>query len=174
MRLKRDQLGLDQIDRDILRSLQEDCKIALAKVGESVGLSAPSVVERVRRLETEGFIKGYHAVLDARRLGIDVTAFIGVSIDRPEIIEGFERRLDGLDDVLECHHVTGEHSFLLKVKTHNTQSLEALISRLRSIPGVERTHTSVVLSTPVERVALMVEPVDSEPAQDSSSAAGGG
>jgi Lrp/AsnC family transcriptional regulator, leucine-responsive regulatory protein len=156
MRIRRDDVGLDQIDRQILKELQLDCKMALAKLGEKVGLSAPSVVERIRRLESEGFINGYHAGLDARRLGIDVTAFIGLSIDRPEVISGFEKRLADLEDVLECHHVTGEHSLLLKVKTRNTQSLETLISRLRSIHGVARTHTYVVLSTPFERAELNV------------------
>jgi Lrp/AsnC family leucine-responsive transcriptional regulator len=169
MRVKRDQVGLDRIDRSILRLLQDDCKTALAKVGESVGLSAPSVVERVRRLESEGFIRGYHAVLDARRLGVDITAFIGVSIDRPAVIEGFERKLSDLDDVLECHNVTGEHSLLLKVKTRNTETLEALIARVRSIPGVVRTRTDVVLSTPIERVQLNVSSDEPEESRRSRS-----
>jgi Lrp/AsnC family leucine-responsive transcriptional regulator len=156
MRIRRDDVGLDQVDRQILNLLQVDCKIALIKLGEKVGLSAPSVVERIRRMENEGFIKGYHADLDARRLGIDITAFIGLSIDRSEVIGGFEKKVADIEDVLECHHVTGEHSLLLKVKTRNTQSLETVISRLRSIHGVARTHTYVVLSTPFERAHLNV------------------
>lgn len=156
MRIRRDDVGLDEVDRQILKLLQVDCKMALAKLGEKVGLSAPSVVERIRRLESEGFIKGYHAGLDARRLGIDITAFIGLSIDRSDVIGGFEKKVADLEDVLECHHVTGEHSLLLKVKTRNTRSLETLISRLRSIHGVARTHTYVVLSTPFERSQLNV------------------
>ncbi len=163
MKLRRDNVGLDEIDRRILQLLQEDCKTPLAKLGQQVGLSAPSVVERVRRLEAEGFVRGYHASLDAGRLGLDVTAFIGVSIDQPGVIDGFEKQLADLEDVLECHHVTGEHSLLLKVKTRNTKSLEGLISRLRSIRGVERTQTSVVLSTPVERGQLSVSAADARP-----------
>jgi len=157
MKYKRDKVGLDQIDRDILNLIQDNCKTALSKLGEEVGLSAPSVVERLRRLESEGFIKGYHALLDARRLGIDITAFIGVSVHTQVAIEGFEERMADVEDILECHHVTGEHSLLLKVKTRNTESLEQLIRIVRSIPGVARTHTSVVLSTPVERSRLGVE-----------------
>lgn len=131
-----------------------DCKLPLAKIGERVGLSAPSIVERVRKLESEGFITGYHAHLDARRLGMDITAFIGVSVVHPRSISFFETQLSQLPDVLECHHVTGGYTLLLKVKTHDTQSLERLIQALRSIEGVERTETSVVLSTKVERTAI--------------------
>lgn len=154
MRIRRDAQGLDAIDRTILAILQDDCKTPLAKIGERVDLSPPSVLERVHKLEEEGFIRGYQAALDARRLGIDVTAFIGVSIAHPTAITRFEEQLGELDDVMECHHVTGEHTLLLKVKTRDTQSLEALIRSLREIEGVERTQTSVVLSTKVERSNL--------------------
>lgn len=164
MKPRRDELGLDEIDRRILGLLQADCKAPLAKIGEKVGLSAPSVVERVRKLETEGFITGYHAKLDARRLGMDITAFIGVTIGHPEGIATFEQHLDSLQDVLECHHVTGSYTLLLKAKTRDTESLEALIRTLRSIQWVERTETSVALSTKVERpgvgaTALQTPPV---------------
>jgi Lrp/AsnC family transcriptional regulator, leucine-responsive regulatory protein len=157
MRSKRDPQGLDEIDRRILETLQADCKVALSRVGEQVGLSAPSVVERVRKLENEGFIQGYHARLNARRLGLDVMAFISVWTAHPQVIKDFGAMLTKLsefDDVLECHHVTGDPSLLLKVKTRNTQSLERLISALRSLAGVERTETNVVLSTLVERPGL--------------------
>jgi Lrp/AsnC family leucine-responsive transcriptional regulator len=168
MRLRRDELGLDDIDRRILAVLQADCKTPLAKVGEQVGLSAPSVVERVRKLEAEGFIRGYHAQLDARRLGLDVTAFIGVSIAHPRAIESFESQLANVGDVLECHHVTGGHTLLLKVKTHNTESLERLISALRSMDGVDRTETSVVLSTKRESHALGSESLGLKPSEASA------
>jgi Lrp/AsnC family leucine-responsive transcriptional regulator len=154
MRPKRDLQGLDEIDRRILEMLQADCKVALARVGEQVGLSAPSIVERVRKLENEGFIEGYHARLNARRLGLDVTAFISVWTAHPRVIKDFAGRLSEFEDILECHHVTGDPTLLLKVKTRNTQSLERLISSVRSLSGVERTETNVVLSTLVEGTGL--------------------
>ena len=160
MKPRRTGLGLDDIDRHILVLLEEDCKLPLAKVGEKVGLSAPSVVERVRKLEAEGFIAGYHAHLDARRLGLDITAFIGVSVGHPQGIAIFEQQLEHLPEVLECHHVTGGYTLLLKVKARNTQALEGLIRKLRSIEGVERTETSVALSTKVERTAVAETALD--------------
>ena len=109
------------------------------------------------KLERAGVITGYHAVVDGRRLGLDLTAFIGVSINYPKMIESFEREVDLMPAVLECHHVTGAHSLLLKVKTWNTRSLESLISRIRSIEGVLRTDTMVVFSTHTERTVVPVE-----------------
>lgn len=165
MKPRRNGAGLDDIDRRILGLLQTDCKTPLAKIGEKVGLSAPSVVERVRKLEAEGFVTGYHAALDVRKLGIDITAFIGVSVTHPKGIATFEQQVGQLSDVLECHHVTGGYTLLLKVKTRNTTSLEALIRTLRSIEGVDRTETSVVLSTKVERAGVGITLLLNTPAE---------
>jgi len=146
----------DSIDLQIITVLQESGRIALTKLAEQVGLSAPSVIERVKKLEDGGVITGYHASVDARMLGKDVTAFIGVSIGHPRALGMFERSVAQLEDVLECHHVTGEHTVLLKVKTNNTASLELLIRAIRSIDGVARTETMVVLSTQTERTQICV------------------
>ncbi|HYB91492.1 MAG TPA: Lrp/AsnC family transcriptional regulator [Candidatus Binataceae bacterium] len=160
MKLGSDSPELDAIDLQILNVLQEHGRIPHVKLAEQVGLSAPSVIERVKKLEDTGIITGYHASVDARRLGKDVTAFIGVSIAHPKAVLLFEQAIDQIDDVLECHHVTGQHSVLLKVKTDNTSSLERLISTIRSIEGVARTETMVVLSTHIERVMIPVHATD--------------
>ncbi len=154
----------DTIDLQIISVLQEHGRIPLAKLAEQVGLSAPSVIERVKKLEDSEVITGYHAVVNARKLGKDVTAFIGVSIGHPRTIGLFEQTVALLDDVLECHHVTGEHTVLLKVKTHNTASLEQLIRTIRLIDGVTRTETMVVLSTHTERTQISVYQEDSQEA----------
>ncbi len=103
-------------------------------------------------------IRGYTAILDARKLGKDITAFIGVSINHPKLIGKFEKEIDHLEDLQECHHVTGEHTLLLKVKTNNTSTLEELISKIRSIEGIAHTETSVVLSTHTEGSRLALRP----------------
>ena len=149
---------LDDIDLRLLMLLQEDCRTPLARLGGQVGLSAPAVLERIKKLEAANVITGYRAILDGRRVGLDITAFIGVLISHPNSIDDFERDVITFDDVLECHHVTGEHTLLLKVKAANTSALEQLISRIRSIEGVGRTETMVVLSTHIERVQLAVRP----------------
>src|SRR5258707_7463372 len=98
----------DTIDLQIIAILQDHGRIPLVKLGEQVGLSAPSVNERVKKLEDGGVIIGYHATVDATRLGKDVTAFIGVSIAHPETSSLLEESLGLVDDVLQLHHVTGE------------------------------------------------------------------
>jgi Lrp/AsnC family leucine-responsive transcriptional regulator len=154
----------DAIDFQIIDALQEHGRIPHAKLADQVGLSAPSVIERVKKLEDSGIITGYHASVDARKLGKDVTAFIGVSIGHPRTIGLFEETVARMPDVLECHHVTGEHTVLLKVKTRNTASLEELIRMIRLIDGVSRTETMVVLSTHTERAQIAVTPEESQDA----------
>jgi Lrp/AsnC family leucine-responsive transcriptional regulator len=148
---------LDPIDRRILELLQENCKQPLAAIGEKVGLTASSVMERIHKLEDVGVIRGYAALLDARLLGKDVSAFIGVAISHPRAALAFEREMDRIDAVLECHHVTGEYTLVLKVKTESTASLERLIDRFREQEGVTRTETMVVLSTHIERVRIPLD-----------------
>ncbi|NNE18197.1 MAG: Lrp/AsnC family transcriptional regulator [Myxococcales bacterium] len=155
---------IDEIDRQLLDELQSDCKRSLKEIGGAVGLSAPSVMERVRKLENAGIIKGYHALLDARKLGLDISAFIGVSISDRQLLEAFETWADSVPQVLECHHVTGGFTLVLKVKTPNTEALEQLISRIRSMDAVSGTETMVVLSTHTERAEIPLPP--SEPASD--------
>ncbi|MDG2307983.1 MAG: Lrp/AsnC family transcriptional regulator [Candidatus Binatia bacterium] len=157
---------LDAIDLKILETVQADCKIPLARVGEQVGLSAPSVIDRIKKLESAGVITGYHAALDSQELGLDVTAFIGVEHGQLADVTEFENLVGALEGVLECHHVTGQHTFLLKAKTENTSSLESLISQIRNIPGVARTETMVVLSTHIERSQV---PLPGEPTQTQNS-----
>lgn len=158
---------LDETDRRILALLQDDCKTSLARIGEAVGLTAPSVIERIRKLEEAEVIRGYHALIDGRRIGIDLTAFIGVLIDAPKQFEIFEREVGHMPDVLECHHVTGPHSLLLKVRTWNTATLEELISRLRAVPGVQRTDTMVVFSTRKESTQIPLGIEGDEPSSAS-------
>jgi Lrp/AsnC family leucine-responsive transcriptional regulator len=175
MKFSRVSPEFDATDRAILELLQENCKQPLAVIGEKVGLKAPSVVERIHKLEEAGVITGYVAQLDARRLGNDVTVFIGVDTERPRAVGQLERELTAIDDIFECHHVTGVHTLMLKAKTRNTETLEHLIDRIRSLDGVASTETSVVLSTHAERTRISLatsEEFDSKPARRSSGGRG--
>lgn len=156
MVLDDDTFPLDAIDVQLLEALQLDCKTPLAKLGEQVGLSAPSVMERIRKLEQAGVVVGYQARVDPRRVGLDITAFVWVALNYPRDRETFAEQVVELPAVLECHHVTGGSTLLLKVRAKNTRDLETLISRIRRIDGVERTETNVVLSTQTERWRLPI------------------
>jgi Lrp/AsnC family leucine-responsive transcriptional regulator len=158
MKFNRTPPELDSTDQAILDLLQENCKQPLAAIGEKVGLSAPAVLDRIHKLEEAGVIHAYTALIDARRLGLDVAAFIGVSTDRPMAVRGIEAAVASMEEVLECHHVTGAHTLMLKVKTQSTETLEDLIDRVRSLEGVSRTETMVVLSTHIERTRIALPP----------------
>jgi len=140
--------SLDPIDYKLIDLLQQDARMTQLEMASAVGLSQPAVAERMRKLEQEGVITGYSARVDGKKLGKDIIAFIGVRIEHPRFNEGFGKKILSVPDVLECHRITGPDSYLLKVVTEDTQSLDRLISDLlRHIPGVTRTLTTVVTSS---------------------------
>jgi Lrp/AsnC family leucine-responsive transcriptional regulator len=137
---------MDEVDSEIVDLLQADARLTQAQIAKKVGLSQPSVADRIRKLEEQRVITGYTARVDPRRLGKDITAFIGVGIEHPKYFEAFARKVMGLEEVLECHRVAGQDSYLLKVRTENTGTLDRLLTEeLRTLPGVTRTQTTIVL-----------------------------
>ena len=141
-------MTLDPIDYKLVELLQQNARMTQMEMASAVGLSQPAVAERMRKLEQEGVISGYAARVDRRKLAKDICAFIGVRIEHPKYNAGFAKRILELPDVLECHRITGPDSYLLKVVTEDTESLDLLISDLlRHIPGVTRTLTTVVTSS---------------------------
>src|SRR5512132_710143 len=136
---------LDPIDRQILALLQQDAKRSQAEIAKEVGLTAPSVNERIRKLERAGYIRGYVALLDDRKLGYDITAFVEVFVEHPKFETAFIEAVAELDEVLECHHITGEFSLLLKVKVTDMAAFRRLlIEKLNTIRGVRQTRTVMV------------------------------
>ncbi|MDC0714558.1 Lrp/AsnC family transcriptional regulator [Stigmatella sp. ncwal1] len=139
---------MDDLDSRIIDLLQRDGRATQLELSRAVGLSQPAVAERIRKLEERGVITGYAAKVDAARLGKDITAFIGVGIEHPKYFEGFARKVLALPEVLEAHRVAGQDSYVLKVRTTNTKTLDTLlVETLRLIDGVTRTHTTIVLTS---------------------------
>ena len=139
---------LDLKDRNILALIQRDGKMSQALIAQHVGLSTAAVNERLKKLEQAGVIRRFTALLDPRAVGIQVTAFIEVFIEHPRYEEPFIQRILQLDEVQECHHITGEFSVLLKVRVRDMESLQKLvISQLNGAEGVRQTRTVMVLST---------------------------
>jgi Lrp/AsnC family leucine-responsive transcriptional regulator len=158
-------MAFDPIDYQILDLLQTNAQTTQMEIAAAVGLSQPAVADRVKKLQESGAIVGYVARLDPRAMGNDIRAFVGVRISHPRHHEPFARRIADLPEVLECHRVAGLDSYLLKVVTRDTESLDRLISdALRRLPGVTRTHTTVVLSAVKEETRVPLQPpVDQEP-----------
>lgn len=137
---------LDKIGWKILRELQEDARLSYAELGRRVGLTTPAVIERVKKLEETGIIKGYRVEIDPAKIGLPILAFIRMSItgvDFAHIIEVAKNA----PEILECHRGTGGDSFIMKVAVSSVEHLQKVIDEL--IPyGV--TTTSIVLSSPVQ------------------------
>jgi Lrp/AsnC family leucine-responsive transcriptional regulator len=148
---------MDDIDRQILEIVQRDSHLAHAEIGRRVGLSVSSVNERVRKLHRTGVVRAWSADVDPASLGLNLLAFIHIQIDKPERNAAFIKAATALPEVLECHHVTGEWNYLLKVRVHTTADLESLITnKLKTLRGVARSSTVIVLTSPKETSVLPV------------------
>ncbi|MGB3543340.1 Lrp/AsnC family transcriptional regulator [Rubrivirga sp.] len=154
---------LDAIDVQILDLLQRRGRIKRTEIAEAVGLSIPSVSDRMRKLEARGVTTGFRATVDAKRLGWDVTAFVFVQSVGSDHYPEFIETVTALDEVQELHSVTGDGSHVLKVRVKNTTGLEQLLARLQGVPGVRGTRTSLVLSTHKETTYLPSEPMTLPP-----------
>lgn len=151
---------IDDIDAKILALLQQHGRMKRNKIAEEVGLSVPSVSERMRKLEDRGVIQGYYAVVNAKRLHIDITAYIRVNVDSSAGYLSFVERASSLSEVLEVHSITGEGSHILKIRTRSTTTLEQLLAEIQGWSSVTGTSTSIVLSTYKETRALDITPVN--------------
>ena len=144
---------LDARDLAIVAALQEDARATYADVAARVGLSASAVHDRVRKLEQQGAIRGYRAVVDPEAVGLFVTALIDARPFDPSQPDDLPERVAGFPEVEDCYSVAGEASYVLKVRTRTTSDLEDLIRRLRENAGVA-TRTTIALSIPFEGRAL--------------------
>jgi Lrp/AsnC family leucine-responsive transcriptional regulator len=147
---------LDQLDLRLVEALQRNARSTFAELGTIVGLKAPAVHERVKRLEHRGYLRGYAAQVDNRRLGYELMAFVGVITAPEKTYDEFTAQIATLPEVLEMHSVAGDQTFLLKVATRSTGHLDDFLSRVKRIPGISRTQTTIVLSTPFERPGVVV------------------
>ena len=143
--------NLDEVDLHILTLLQRDGRITNADLAKAVNLSPPSVLQRVRVLEKAGLIRGYHALLDPERLGLRITALVQISLalHQDMAIERFRRAVQDIPEILECHHVSGDFDFLLKVVVRDMRAYEVFVrEKLSRVKGVGQIRTSFVMGTP--------------------------
>jgi Lrp/AsnC family leucine-responsive transcriptional regulator len=149
---------LDRRDRAILRLLQGHARMANVEIARRVGLAPSAALERIRRLEQRGLLRGYEARLDAAALGLGVVAFVFVRTREPVRARRIERQMARLSEVLELHHIAGEDCFLVKVRTTDTGALSRLLrEKIGAIAGVVATRTTIVLETQKETGCLPLE-----------------
>lgn len=144
---------IDGIDKDILSIVQNDGRISNAEIARQVGLAPSAVLERIRKLEDRGVIRGYSASVDPKQVGFGLIAFVSVRTN--ECGDGTDQMLAAIPEVLEVHDVAGEDSYLLKVRASDPEDLAVLLrEKLKAIPTVISTRTTVVLQTVKETTAL--------------------
>ncbi len=138
---------MDEIDRQILDMLQRDGKVSQARIAESVGLATPSVNERIKKLETRGFIRRFTALLDPRLLGVPQVAHVDVQLEHPRFERPFLDEIETLAEVQECHAISGDFGYRLKVRARDVENLESVLrERIQTIRGVLRTRVELSLS----------------------------
>lgn len=148
---------LDKLDRKLLAYLQADDRLALADLSKKIGVAPSTLNDRIKRLVRDGVITGFHARLAPDALGLHLLAFMLVGWSDPKVEPVFLRKIRSSSAVLECHHVTGVWNYLIKVRIRTTRELEAFLSdTVKSVPGVLRTETIIVLSSAKETSVLDV------------------
>ncbi len=148
---------LDATDKKLLTLLQENGRITNARLAQEVGLSPPAVLERVRRLESSGIIEKYVAILNREQAGFSIQTIIMVCLSHHQIssLQNVKERLTQMDEVLECHQLTGEVDFLLKVAVKDMHSYTDFVNnKLSGIPGIQNVKTSFILETLKNSTAL--------------------
>lgn len=148
---------MDQIDLSIISELMPQGRLTWAELAQRVGLSAPGLMDRIRRLEEKKIIQGYRAIIDPQSLGLTITAFVSLSLEKPNQKTAFLKRIRQLPEVQECHAVAGDEDYLIKLRCLNTKHLEQVVSLgLKSLPGVTRTRTTIVMGTEKETPDLPI------------------
>jgi Lrp/AsnC family leucine-responsive transcriptional regulator len=150
---------LDGLDLRLLEALQQNARSTFAELAGIVGLGSSAVHERVKRLEARGYLRAYRARVDPKKLGLGLVAYVSTYTTAEVSYDEFAAGVSALPEVLEIHSVAGEESFMCKVITRSTDHLDDFLSRLKALPGIARTKTTIVLSTPFEREGFAIDPL---------------
>ncbi len=145
---------LDDLDIKILQILQKKGRTKRNELAEAIGLSIPSVSERLHKMEEKGIIEGYYTKINRKAFGYDIMAFILVMMDSSKHYKNLISHVEKNPNILECHSVLGEGSHILKAISKNTDALEKLLSEIQAWPGVLGTKTTFVLSSSKETLAI--------------------
>ena len=138
---------IDNSDKSILKILQKDGRASASYISDQIGLSIPAVSDRIKKMQDIGIIKGYEAIIDTKKIGCDVSAFITIVSESSAHFNDVIENAENSSEVVKCYTTTGSGSHILYVVTKNTSSLEILLRKIQSWPGVIRTITNLVLSS---------------------------
>jgi Lrp/AsnC family leucine-responsive transcriptional regulator len=138
---------MDTIDIKILEILEKNARMSVSEISSQVSLSLSAVSERIKKLEASKVIKEYATILDSDLLGKDLSVIMNISLINPKVTSEFMDLVKGEREILECHYITGEYDYALKITTESTKDLEIIMNKIKSIEGINKTQTNVILST---------------------------
>ena len=136
---------MDHIDGKILRCLTQDARMNASQISQKVNLSVSAVIERMKKMEASGLIKGYTAVIDEGKAGLSVQAMISIRLEHPKYNGEFNRQMCNHDRVMECFYITGDFDYIARIGVSSTEELTKVLHDIKQIPGVSLTRTYVVL-----------------------------
>ena len=138
---------MDTVDLKILKCLKEYSRMNATAIGERINLSTSAVIERIKKLENDGVISQYTILISHEKIEKDIIAYISVSLEHPKFDSDFRDMVRKNEEIIECHYITGEYDYLLKVVTSSSKTLEIVLNYVKCIKGVNLTKTLVVMST---------------------------
>ena len=136
---------MDHIDSKILRCLTKDARMNASQISQRVNLSVSAVIERMKKMEASGLIRGYTAVIDERLAGFDVQALISIRLEHPKYNAEFARQMQSHECIVECFYITGDFDYMARISAGSTEELTKVLHDIKQIPGVSLTRTYVVL-----------------------------
>ena len=136
---------MDDIDSKILRCLTKDARMNASQISQRVNLSISAVIERMKKMEASGLIRGYTAVIDEKMAGFNVQAMISIRLEHPKYNQEFNRQMCNHDRVMECFYITGDFDYIARIGVSSTEELTKVLHDIKQIPGVSLTRTYVVL-----------------------------
>ncbi|WHH59608.1 Lrp/AsnC family transcriptional regulator [Petroclostridium sp. X23] len=140
-------MKLDETDIKILRILQKNSRISNSEISSTINLSVSAVGERIKKLENSGAILQYTAIINGVHFKKELTAFMFISLESPKYNDGFQQFVRKEHSILECHYIVGNYDYLIKIVTETPSTLERVLNKIKSQPGIIKTYTNVVLDT---------------------------
>lgn len=148
---------MDKIDMKILKCLKKNARLTASSISDEINLSVSAVIERIRKLESTGLIKGYTIDIDQKKLGNNIVALMEVSLKHPDYYDKFVDIVRNNTHISSCYYQTGEFDFVLRIVTDSTEGLEAVYKEIKGYEGVSTTETHFVLKTVKEEIAILPE-----------------
>ena len=138
---------MDNIDIKILKLLQDNARVTASEIAGRINLSVPAVSDRLKKLDASGIIQKYTAIISPKKMNKSLTVIMFVSLENPKFADKFIEIIQKEDEIIECHYLAGDFDYALKIITTNTETLEMIFNRIKLVAGVQKTKTTVTLST---------------------------